>query len=55
MASWEVTGFQIQTGTTELKPDSVNADGKVRVLVHVSIRANVKGTDSLSFHGGRAQ
>ncbi|KAL6229092.1 hypothetical protein BDW75DRAFT_225700 [Aspergillus navahoensis] len=45
MASWEVTGFQIQSHTSELKPDSVNADGKMQAPVYVFIKANVKGAD----------
>jgi hypothetical protein len=46
MASWEVTGFQIRTGTPELNSDTLDADGKMQLPVYVSIKANVKGTDN---------
>lgn len=45
MASWEVTCFQIRTGTPELTSGTLNADGKMQLPVYVSIKANIKGTD----------
>ncbi|KAF7594915.1 hypothetical protein BBP40_007951 [Aspergillus hancockii] len=45
MASWEVTGFPVQTGTHEFKSDTLDADGKMQVPVYISTKVNVKGTD----------
>ncbi|KAJ5996435.1 hypothetical protein N7522_008095 [Penicillium canescens] len=45
MATWEVTGFQIQTATPELNSSTLDADGSMQLPVYVFIKANVKGTN----------